>query len=129
MPDETDLSFDHVPELTELMPLTGGMTGVEYAQICVENLMTAQNKNLEDVADAFYYQITGPKGKATMRLMAFKDTAPIFPARAGACTCYLDPDIEKHTGLELEPAKEKATDKRRIAPKPTTGADLPAPPE
>lgn len=96
------LIFDgYIPDLNDLMPKNGGLTGVEYAQICVHNLMKAQASGLLDVADTEYYLIIGPNGTVTMRLMAYADTPPVQPQQAGACECYLDPDVEKHTGLEI----------------------------
>lgn len=96
------LTFDHVPELWELMP-NEGWPGVTYAQVCVHNVKHARDReerpaNLRPIQDAFYYSITGPRGEAQMALVGCGKPIPGAAPESGARLFFTDGEVTRITG-------------------------------
>jgi len=72
MVDDTVIVFGYVPTLGPgpgtLMPRTGGLPGVKYAQICTNHVIKARREGWDGVRDAEPYIISGPAGEAECML-------------------------------------------------------------
>lgn len=97
-------SYDHVPTLEELLPATGGIPGVTYAQVCAKNVHAAQTAEWDSVHGAKAYEIVGPDGRNTAMVLACKGT-PVrgMDARSGRRMMFLDQDVFRLTGMWLPP--------------------------
>jgi hypothetical protein len=101
--------YDHIPTLNELMPQTGGIPGVTYAQIATHNLSKAQDAGYGKVSGKqLVYTIQGPNGVADCELYATGQPIPGQDTTNGRRKCYVDIDIKRATGhgMEPEPAPE-----------------------
>lgn len=98
--DGRDYIYDHVPTLWELMPKTGGLPGVTYAQVCVQHLRAAQDDGWSKLSGGSKtYTIIGPKGEADMELVAKGDPIPGSDVYSGRRMCVVDKTVAKLTGL------------------------------
>lgn len=112
-------SFDHVPQLHELLP-NGGWPGVIYAQVAVHNTANAVERteepaHLRPIRGTQYFEISGPKGKVQMALVGTGSPIPGANPDAGARLFFTDGEVTRLTGHEVEfpiwfrpqPAEEK----------------------
>lgn len=108
--DESVITFGYIPTLGPgpgtLMPRTGGVAGVEYAQICTQHIVKAKRDGYGPIVDAEPYVIEGPDGEAEVVLLC-KGT-PIRGASSlgGAQICRIDRDIYVLTGFEDPDGKQ-----------------------
>lgn len=104
-----DYVFNSIPSLTELLPTTGGIPGIQYAQVCVHNLKKGQNDGWQRIQGAKVYTILGAGGRADMELLA-KGKAIIGQSPdAGARRCWIDEEVYGLTG-HINPKSPKETD-------------------
>ena len=93
-------TYDHIPQLGELMPSTGGIPGVLYLQCTVGNLRTAQDQGWGGiVGGSRVYTIVGPTGSADMHLLCKGTPIPGGDPSSGARKCVVDAAVEELTGL------------------------------
>lgn len=93
-----DFVFKHIPKLTELLPSTGGIPGIVYAQICVHNRKRAQNEGWKQIQGAKIYTILGPDDRVDMELLA-KGTPVLGQGpESGARKCWVDTEVYTLTG-------------------------------
>ena len=115
-PPEMDLSrpwtFDYVPGLQKLLPKQAGRPGLEYMQCCVVNLRRAQDEGWVEVENTVVYDIIGPKGGVSMKLLARGKITPGQPHNAGARLCFCDKSVEMLTGLWVNPNKHTEPEKK-----------------
>ena len=100
-PHTEDLTFDHLPDLWDLLPPDGGVPGILYAQVCAHNARHAQATGLRPIRGAVYYSISGPKGQAAMVLMGKGSPIPGASPCAGARELFTDSEVTKLTGFPL----------------------------
>jgi hypothetical protein len=97
-------TFDHIPQLRELMPTTGGIPGVTYLQCTLGNLRKAQDKGWGGiVGGSKVYTVVGPKGSADLHLLCKGKPIPGGDIHSGARKCFVDDLVEDMTGLFIEP--------------------------
>jgi hypothetical protein len=104
-------TYDHIPQLKELMPTTGGVPGVTYLQCTVENRRIAQDDGFfNDTATTEIYTIVGPNGTADMDLLCRGKPIPGGCTKSGARKCMVDARVEELTGLYVNgpPPEEKS---------------------
>ena len=90
---------DHIPALRELMPRTGGLPGVVYAQILSSNLGKSDREHWKQVDNQRPYTITGPRGSAECLLVCHgKPDLSINPDSTFP-HCAVDEGIVTLTGL------------------------------
>ena len=110
--------YNHVPNLKELLPNTGGIPGVQYAQVSTENLRKAQDEGWLKISGAQkLYTIIGPSGKVDCELYAKGKPIPGQGSGSGKRICWVDGVIYSKTGLGEQPAK--AAPKAQAAAKET----------
>jgi len=100
---ERDYVYDHVPSLIELLPKFRGRPGMEYMQCCVINLRRAQDEGWTEVDNTVIYIIEGPKGDASMKLLARGKVIVGQPHNSGARLCQCDKAVEDLTGVWINP--------------------------
>ena len=113
MTETRPYTYNHIPQLPELMPSTGGVVGVEYLQCTVGNLRAAQDVKEEDggpwggiIGGSKIYTIVGPEGSADMHLLCRGKPIPGGDVNSGARFCVVDGDVEQLTGLKVKPVEE-----------------------
>lgn len=114
-------TYDHIPQLPELMPSTAGRPGVEYLQCCVHHLREAQDVEEKDggpwghiLGGSKVYTITGPKGSADMHLLCRGDPIPGGDPKSGVRNCVVDAAVEELTGHFIEgPPKDEKSSKTK----------------
>lgn len=94
--------FDHIPHLRDLLP-SGGWPGVTYVQACVHNVARAKERverpaNLRTIRGTEYYEIVGPRGRASMALVGCGVPIPGASPDAGDRLCFTDGEVEALTG-------------------------------
>ena len=100
-------TYDHIPQLRELMPTTGGIPGVTYLQVTVSNQRTAQDDGWGNISGGSrIYTIIGPKGPADMQLMCKGKPIPGGDTNSGSRKCMVDANVEGITGLFVNPPEE-----------------------
>jgi hypothetical protein len=107
-------TYDHIPELVELLPNTGGQPGLTYAQVCTHNARKAQDNGWKKVRGAKVYSIVTNKGIADMELLCKGEQAKGLDTKSGKRECLIDWAVQDLTGLCPNP-KEAA--KRNEPPK------------
>ena len=91
---------DHIPQLRELMPKTGGVPGVKYLQCTLGNLKLAQDDGWGNiVGGSKVFTIVGPKGSADMHLLCKGEPLPGGDVHSGVRECVVDAKVEDLTGL------------------------------
>lgn len=118
MVDEEIVTFGYVPMLGPgpgtLMPRTGGLPGVKYAQICTNHVIKARRYGWDGVRDAEPYIISGPAGEAECMLMCQGKPIRNASPMGGSQVCELDREIFVLTGFEDpdgDPEDSKKPDK------------------
>ena len=100
-------TFTFIPTLRQLLPATGGVPGLIYAQVSLKNLTSLQNDpstrwyKTRDAEDA--YTVRGPKGEVDVMLCCTGKAMPGGDPQAGARLCWLDKSIPELTGLTVGP--------------------------
>jgi hypothetical protein len=99
---------NHIPQLKELMPRTGGVPGVKYLQVVTgKHERIAQDDGWGDiVGGSRVYTIVGPRGAAHMRLMCKGRPIPGGDPNSGARECMVDAEVEELTGLRVNGLEE-----------------------
>jgi hypothetical protein len=103
-------TFTFIPSLRQLLPATGGVPGLIYAQVSLKNLTSLQNDptarwyKTRDAEDA--YTIRGSKGEVDVILCCTGKAIPGGDPNAGARLCWLDRSILEGTGLTVGPEWE-----------------------
>ena len=133
-PEEAVITFGYVPTLGPgtgtLMPRTGGVTGVEYAQVCTHHIVKAKRDpdgSWGPIVDAEPYVISGPDGDAEVVLLCKGEPIRGASSLAGAQICKIDREIYTLTGFKdpddvEEPTKKPAgTESKGKDLKGTTG--------
>ena len=93
-------TFDHVPDLRELLPKTGGIPGVLYAQVSISNARKAQDEGWGDMhGNLAIYTITGPSGTVDCKLVCKGKPIPGQGSGSGARVCLADDTIYQLTGI------------------------------
>jgi hypothetical protein len=100
-------TFTHIPDLRELLPKFRGRPGFEYLQCCVANLRRAQDEGWTEVENTVIYTIEGPKGEASMKLLARGKPIPGATHNAGARLCVCDKSVEGLTGVWINPHRHE----------------------
>ena len=101
IPDaDAEFTFHDIPRLIDLLPSTGGVPGITYAQICVQNLRQAQDDGWKRIQGAKVYSIWGDLGKADMELLARGKVVLGQSPDAGARRCFIDPEVYTLTGID-----------------------------
>ena len=107
MTETPDYTYNHIPQLRELMPKTSGVVGVEYLQCTSNNTKQAQNEGWGGiVGGSKIYTIVGPKGSADMHLLCKGEPIPGGDVNSGARHCVVDADVEGLTGLNVNLPEE-----------------------
>jgi hypothetical protein len=103
MSDEPQSYIYHeIPTLDQLLPSTGGIPGVEYAQITTDNLRRAQDEGWSKLTGRqMVYTIEGPNGRVDCELYGRGKPIPGQGTRSGRRRCWVDPEIRRVTGLGL----------------------------
>ena len=96
-------TFDHIPDLRELLPKFRGRPGFDYLQCCVINLRRAQDEGWVEIDNTVIYIVEGPSGSADMKLMGRGQPIPGQPHNSGARLCVCDKTVEGLTGLWINP--------------------------
>ena len=97
----------YIPQLTDLMPKTGGRSGVTYLQCTVGNLKLAQDAGWGGiVGGSKIYTVIGPEGAANMHLLCKGEPILGVDVHSSACKCEVDTDVEEITGLQINPSEE-----------------------
>ena len=91
--------FNHIPVLRELLPKTGGLPSLAYAQITVENMLEIQEAGWDEVADAVMYVIKGPSGIASCKLHVYGTPNPGLSIGITKQKCMIDKSIREKTGI------------------------------
>jgi hypothetical protein len=122
-------TYDHIPQLKELLPTTAGVPGVTYLQCCIQNQRKAQDTGWGAISGGSrVYTIQGPKGLADMQLLCKGKPIPGGDIKSGARKCMVDAEVETLTGLWVNGPPEEVTPTPE--PEPTKPkADLKAVPD
>ena len=96
--DNESFMFQTIPSLKELLPSTAGIPGIQYAQICVNNMKRAQNDGWKRIQGAKIYTVLGPDGRADMELLAQGKVISGQAYDSGARRCWIDPNVYTLTG-------------------------------
>ena len=106
--------YHEIPSLDQLLPSTGGVPGVEYAQVTTANLRRAQDDGWSKLTGRqMIYTIEGPTGRVDCELYGKGKPIVGQGTKSGRRRCWVDPEIRRVTGLghietiELEPAPEQ----------------------
>ena len=122
-------AFTHVPALGELLPKHKGRPGFEYLQCTVGNLRRAQDEGWSEVENTMIYIIEGPKGEASLKLLARGRPIPGQSADSGARLCLCDKTVEELTGVWVNPHKHTEPEVAETAGEsiiePPSGGDTP----
>ena len=100
-PSTRPFVYDHIPQLSELLPQFRGRPGFVYAQVTNQNLRRAQDESWRKVEGTVIYTIIGPKGEADMELMVRGGLIPGQSPDSGARLCVVDQTVEELTGLTI----------------------------
>lgn len=111
-----------IPRLKHLLQQRRGIPGIHYYQVCTHNLRLAQDRGLREVDNTLVYTITGPKGSVDVKLYCFGKPIPGQSHLSGRRRLFVDPDIEKLTGLPIQPIEETASVATEKPPAPGRGA-------
>jgi len=105
--EESVITFGYVPVLGPgpgtLMPRTGGVAGVEYAQVCTHHIVKAKRDpegSWGPIVDAEPYVISGPDGEAEVVLLCRGEPIPGASSLGGAQLCQIDNEIYTLTGFK-----------------------------
>lgn len=102
--EESVITFNYIPVLGPgpgtLMPRTGGIAGVEYAQICTHHIVKAKRAGFGPIVDAEPYVIVGPDGEAEVVLLCQGEPIKGASSLGGAQVCHLDREIFTLTGYK-----------------------------
>ena len=111
--EESVITFGYVPTLGPgtgtLMPRTGGVAGVEYAQVCTHHIVKAKKWGWGPIVDAEPYVIEGPSGDAEVVLLCKGEPIRGASSLGGAQICRIDREIYTLTGYE-DPDGEDTVD-------------------
>lgn len=92
--------YDHIPQLSELLR-RGGLPGVEYAQVHVQNVVKARDPEFGGwgrIRDAQTYTIGGPRGEVHCELLCRGKPIRGVGPDSGARVCWVDDEVYELTG-------------------------------
>ena len=111
--------YDHIPSLKELIPSTGGLPGVEYAQVTTDRLWLAQKNGWSKLSGRQkIYTIRGPAGEVHCELYGKGKPIKGQSMLSGRRICWLDKTIREKTGLSEIPTggEDKAPTQEKSSP-------------